>query len=117
MVSRVALKRVMGLIIIYMFYVYILTSKQDGSRYIGFTADLKHRLQEHNKGYSKYTDAKRPYYITWYSAFTDKKIALKFEKYLKSSSGYAFTNKHLINKNETNIQTTKAKTKNRLLPH
>lgn len=80
----------------HMYYVYILQSKKDASRYIGMTSDLKKRLQEHNSGKAKYTDTKRPYFVQWYCAFSNKQKAYEFERYLKSSSGYAFTKKHLI---------------------
>ena len=79
-----------------MYYVYILQSKLDQSRYIGVTTDLRRRLQEHNAGSAIYSNKKRPYQIVWYCAFVDKKKAYEFERYLKSSSGYAFTKKHLI---------------------
>ncbi|MDO8518175.1 MAG: GIY-YIG nuclease family protein [bacterium] len=79
-----------------MYYVYILKSEKDTSRYIGVTEDLKRRLQEHNGGNTRYTNTKRPFKIIWYSAFVTKTRAHEFEKYLKSSSGYAFTKKHLI---------------------
>lgn len=79
-----------------MYYVYILKSKKDGSRYIGATKDLKRRLQEHNSGSARYTESKIPFVITWYCVCKDKLKAYNFEKYLKSSSGYAFTNKRLI---------------------
>ena len=79
-----------------MFYVYILKSEKDNSKYIGVTADLKRRLQEHNSGSSKYCSSKRPYKLVWCCIFPNKKRAYEFEKYLKSSSGYAFTKKHLV---------------------
>ena len=79
-----------------MHYVYILESKKDDSRYIGSTDDLKIRLTQHNQHNSRYTSTKAPYHLIWYCAFLDKKKALVFEKYLKSSSGFAFRNKHLI---------------------
>jgi len=78
-----------------MYYVYILKSKKDFSRYIGVTSDLKHRLQEHNNGSARYSSAKRPYVLVWYGAFPEKTRAYEFEKYLKSSSGYAFAKKRL----------------------
>lgn len=78
-----------------MYYVYILQSQKDGSRYIGVTADLKKRLLQHNAGNSTYSNTKRPYKIHWYAAFINKEKAYAFETYLKSSSGYAFTKKHL----------------------
>ncbi len=79
-----------------MYYVYILYSQKDGSRYIGVTTDLKKRLHQHNAGLATYSSIKRPYKINWYSAFVNKERAYAFEKYLKSSSGYAFTKKRLI---------------------
>lgn len=80
----------------FMFFVYILKSQIDQSRYIGVTSDIKRRLKAHNSGFSKYCNSKRPYRLIWCSIFTDKNKAYNFEKYLKSSSGYAFTKKHLI---------------------
>jgi predicted GIY-YIG superfamily endonuclease len=79
-----------------MYYTYILESKKDKSRYIGFTGNLKKRIEQHNNYGSAYTSTKAPYEIIWYCAFPDKKKAMDFEKYLKSSSGYAFSKKRLI---------------------
>jgi len=79
-----------------MYYVYILKSQKDNSRYIGVTKDLKRRIQEHNSGSAKYSSSKRPYKLVWYCAFIDEKKAYDFEKYLKSSSGYAFTKKRFL---------------------
>jgi predicted GIY-YIG superfamily endonuclease len=79
-----------------MFYVYILISKKDGSLYKGLTKNLKKRLTEHNSGKAVYSSSKRPYDLIWYCAFTSKKKALDFERYLKHGSGFAFTNRHLI---------------------
>jgi predicted GIY-YIG superfamily endonuclease len=78
-----------------MFYVYILKSAKDDSYYTGISTDLKRRLQEHNNGKARYSNLKRPYRLEWYCAFTNKLKAYNFEKYLKSSSGYAFRKKHL----------------------
>lgn len=79
-----------------MFYTFILKSTVDGTKYIGYTSDLKKRLKEHNKGKSKYSSTKAPFVLIWYCAFITKEKAISFEKYLKSSSGYAFSKKRLI---------------------
>ncbi len=79
-----------------MYFVYILQSEKDKTFYTGFSEDLDQRIQNHNWHLSKYTSAKAPYKLRWYGAFQDKKRALDFEKYLKSSSGFAFRNKHLV---------------------
>ena len=82
-----------------MHYVYILKSSKDASKYIGITEDLRNRLREHNNGGTKSNQHKVPYKIAWYCAFADKYKAYAFEKYLKSSSGYAFAAKHLLTLN------------------
>ncbi|MBP6856293.1 MAG: GIY-YIG nuclease family protein [Candidatus Pacebacteria bacterium] len=79
-----------------MYYSYIIQSKKDNTFYYGHTDDLKKRLSEHNSGYSKYTSSKLPYVIVWYGAFVEKQKAIDFEKYLKSSSGHAFSRKRLL---------------------
>ncbi|MCX6737846.1 MAG: GIY-YIG nuclease family protein [Candidatus Parcubacteria bacterium] len=78
------------------YFVYIIQSKIDNSRYIGLTVNLERRLREHNSGSSKYCSSRRPFRLIWCCIFSNKKRAQEFEKYLKSSSGYAFTKKHLI---------------------
>ena len=79
-----------------MYFVYILYSKKDNIRYIGITLNIKNRLMQHNNGLVTSTRFHIPYALVWFCGFHQKKTALQFEKYLKSSSGYAFTKKHLI---------------------
>ena len=79
-----------------MYYVYIIQSQKDKSHYVGCTADLKLRLQEHNRGEARFTSSKLPYECVWYSVFKDKKKAMDFEKYLKQGSGFAFARKRLV---------------------
>lgn len=81
-----------------MHYVYIIQSAKDLSFYIGVTSDLKRRFKEHNSGNCEFTSTRMPYALKWYGAFESNELARDFEKYLKSSSGFAFRNKHLINK-------------------
>ena len=78
-----------------MFYVYILESVKDGTKYVGVTINLRNRIKEHNLLETRSIKPKAPYRILWYSAFKDRSKAYDFEKYLKSSSGLAFRNKHL----------------------
>lgn len=80
----------------YMHYVYILKSLKTKKYYTGVTDNLKRRIKEHNSGNSDFTSWSGPYQLIWYSAFKNKNTAYKFELYLKSSSGFAFRNKHLI---------------------
>jgi len=78
-----------------MYFVYILKLK-NGQFYIGFTRDLKKRLVRHKNHSSPTTSRIEPEELVFYSAFKTKEKALDFEKYLKSSSGFAFRNKRLI---------------------
>ena len=79
-----------------MYYVYILQSQKHGNLYTGSTNNLKRRLTEHNNGSVSYTKTGLPWKLKWYCAFEHKTKARMFEKYLKSSSGFAFRNKRLI---------------------
>ncbi len=77
------------------YYVYILQSLVERERYyIGYTKDLKRRLQKHNEGGVPYTSKYKPWEIKTFFGFREKEKALQFEKYLKSHSGRAFTKKH-----------------------
>ncbi|MBX4192076.1 GIY-YIG nuclease family protein [Candidatus Parcubacteria bacterium] len=78
-----------------MYYVYILRDDRN-KLYVGFSADLKKRLQDHKfKAVSTTKLYKKPD-IIWYCAFRNKDIALDFERYLKAGSGHAFARKHLV---------------------
>ncbi len=80
-----------------MYYVYIIQSINYPKRfYTGFSKTIKNRINGHNSGKSVYTNKFKPWKIVFYSAFEDKKVALDFEKYLKTASGIAFRNKRLI---------------------
>ena len=76
-------------------YVYILKCSND-SLYTGHTTDIERRIVEHNAGKVHYTKDKRPVKLVTFTGFIDKYKAIAFEKYLKSGSGIAFRNKHLI---------------------
>lgn len=79
-----------------MFYVYLIESLSNhGQRYVGVSANLKQRLQEHNGGKSSHTSKFKPWRLTTYVAFSDRTKAESFERYLKSGSGHAFANRRL----------------------
>ena len=78
------------------FYVYILQSESDPSRYyVGLTEDLSVRLARHNAGGVPHTAKYRPWRIKTAVAFRDRERAADFERYLKSPSGRAFAKKRL----------------------
>jgi predicted GIY-YIG superfamily endonuclease len=75
--------------------VYILRSVPNPARhYIGITADLNTRLDWHNHGPSGYTIHNRPWAIVVSLHFPDERQAARFERYLKSASGRAFSKRH-----------------------
>lgn len=78
-----------------MYYVYIL-QLSDKTFYVGFSTNLKERIKYHNQGLVSSTKNFRPVKLIFYSAFVSQKKATDFEKYLKSSSGFAFRNKRLL---------------------
>ena len=78
-----------------MFYVYILQSMNEPEHfYMGYTNDLKKRLNDHNKGLSIHTNKFKPWKIKNYFAFDDKAKAESFEAFLKTGNGRIFAKKH-----------------------
>jgi len=77
-----------------MYYIYSL--KCDDGYYIGCTDNIRGRLERHQNGQAPATANRLPVNLEFYFAVNDKYKAFEFEKYLKSGSGRAFINKHLI---------------------
>jgi len=78
-----------------MYYVYILRLT-DGRYYTGSTTDLRKRLQDHQQHTVFTTKFGKTAALVFYAAFQRGEKARAFERYLKSSSGFAFRNKHLV---------------------
>ena len=75
------------------YYVYAL--KLANNRiYLGSSPDLRRRLEEHKHGKVLSTRKHRPFVLAFYCAFQDRLAALRFEKYLKSGSGFSFRKRH-----------------------
>lgn len=66
-----------------MFYVYVLKSLKDHKLYVGFTNDLKRRLQEHNSGANVSTKARKPFDLVYYEAYKSCDDARMREQQLK----------------------------------
>ena len=82
-----------------MFYSYVLKSLKDGKYYYGHTANLKLRLDIHNKGKIKSTKSRTPFILHYYETFETKVEAAKREFFFKSINGYVFLKReqnHLI---------------------
>ena len=69
------------------FYVYILFNKVKDFIYIGYSEDLKQRINEHNHGQSKSTKAYLPLKLIHYEAYRNIKDAKRREMYLKTNKG------------------------------
>jgi len=78
-----------------MIYVYILQGLNSDHFYVGITDDLRARLRKHNAGEVSHTAKYAPWRLKTYIAFSDRRKAFEFEKYLKSASGRAFAKKRL----------------------
>ena len=80
-----------------MFYVYLIQSLRDVNKfYIGFTKDVKRRLEAHNARKSLFSRKFAPWELESCIEFKSEEKARRFERYLKSGSGHAFFRKHLV---------------------
>ena len=77
------------------YYVYIL-QLVNKEYYVGRSDNLKRRIQEHVSGQERTTKKFLPVKLISYQAFNSRTKACRFENYLKTGSGFAFRNKHLI---------------------
>ena len=69
-----------------MFYVYVLQDLNDPDRfYLGYSSDLKQRLQSHNEGRNRSTKHTQ-WKLVYYEAYTNKAFAIKREASLKRNS-------------------------------
>lgn len=70
-----------------MYYVYVLRSNKDNKYYVGFTSNLKERINRHNKGSVESTRFRKPFSLVYYEACVNEYDALHREKYLKTTYG------------------------------
>ena len=78
-----------------MYYVYVLKSRKDGRFYVGYTADLRKRITEHNDGKVRSTCYRIPFDLLYYEASGNKTDALHREKYLKTTYGKRYLKNRL----------------------
>ena len=78
--------------------VYILESLTDPERhYTGHTSgNVAVRLAWHNDGRSHHTAKHRPWKTIVSIEFELERVAIAFERYLKSGSGRAFAKRHFV---------------------
>ena len=80
-----------------MFIVYVLLSLKNSKRYIGYTSkEVYLRLKEHNNHSNKWTKQNGPFKLLHFEDYSDKKQAMKREKFLKSGVGRKWLDENLI---------------------
>ncbi len=71
-------------------YVYVLESLKDRERYIGYTNNLKKRLEEHKKGLSFSMKFRLPFKLIYFEGCLNEEEARRREDYLKTTQGRRF---------------------------
>lgn len=79
-----------------MVYIVYILKCNDKNLCIGCTNNINHRLKRHINGYAPATKNRLPIKLVASIIFKNKYKAFEFEKYLKSGSGRAFINKHIL---------------------
>src|SRR4030042_1923520 len=87
------------------FYVYVLESKKDGKRYIGYTNNLRKRIEEHKKGKSFATKPRLPMKLIYFEGCLNQEDAKRRENYLKTVQGRRFLGLRLIKHKQQRQQT------------
>ncbi len=81
-----------------MHYVYCLESQKNYKLYVGFTGDLRRRLEEHNKKLGgDFTAKNGPWKLIFYEAHANEKDAREMELFYKSGYGREVLKKKLKN--------------------
>ena len=78
-------------------YVYVLRSSKDGNFYVGYSSDLKRRINQHESGKVPSTADRRPLELVYYEACRTQADATKREKYLKTAWGKRYIKGRLAN--------------------
>lgn len=76
-----------GAVLPAMFHVYTLRSERDKGLYIGYTTNIRNRLEEHNEGSVISTKARRPLRLIFLESYINKADAVRRERYLKTTIG------------------------------
>jgi putative endonuclease len=72
------------------FYAYVIKSLNFDFYYKGHCKDLKERLKQHNSGATQSIIRYAPFEIVYFEEFATRELAIKREKYFKSSAGRRF---------------------------
>ena len=80
---------------IYMYYTYAIFDKINKDFYIGYTSDLKKRIEQHMAGFNLTTKKMPNPELVYYEACISKKDAEAREKQLKTGFGRGYIKKRL----------------------
>jgi putative endonuclease len=69
------------------YYVYVLRYEKDGKFYVGYTNNVRKRVEQHNNGQVESTKRRTPLELIYWEGCINQQDATKREKYLKSSWG------------------------------
>ncbi len=78
-----------------LYWIYVLESKLDGNKYVGYTSSINQRLKEHANGKVASTKERRPFKLIYIEGCTNRSDATRREKYLKTTDGKRFLAKRL----------------------
>ena len=81
-----------------MYFVYVLQSISNLTRYVGQTDNVNKRLREHNSGKCRYSSGKRPWKLIYQEEYKSRSEAIKRERFLKSGQGRKYLDEVLKNK-------------------
>ncbi|MDQ2922114.1 MAG: GIY-YIG nuclease family protein [Acidobacteriota bacterium] len=76
-------------------YVYVLRSLRDNLFYVGFTKNLKARLEIHNRGLVPSTKRRTPFELVYWEGCINQTDATQRVKYLKSAWGKRYIKNRL----------------------
>jgi len=77
------------------YYTYVLKSRKDGRFYIGWSEDLRWRVEQHNKGQVEATRERRPLELIYYEACLSREETIKREKSLKTGFGRKYLKRRI----------------------
>jgi len=79
------------------YYIYVMQSEIDNNFYVGYTSDIRIRIEKHNKGEVQSTKNRRPLKLVYWEGCLNQKDATHREKYLKTSHGKRYIKNRLKN--------------------
>lgn len=77
--------------------IYVLRSKKDGGLYVGYSAKIRERFVEHQKGRVISTRDRRPWEVIYCELYKNSRDAMQRERFLKTGWGRNYIKKVLSN--------------------